>query len=321
VTPPAQSQIMNVVDHPASVAWQRLKQGRVPVSIERLGRGKRKAKSALWRLVGGSPSGGPIIAKLSRAATIAVESRVYQTILSPLGMTAPRCYGHVECDDHTSWLFLDEVSGVRYEEQHTAHRRAASAWLGQMHAATNRARFVAPLVPVVTLNRYQRYIEVALANMSCRTGADTPIEVKPAVNLAASAVARLQRSWPEVQRVWSASPQCVVHGDFISKNVLVEARGAKCDIHVLDWEASGWGVPAEDLAGLDLAVYRSHGLEMWCAHGRGQLESLAGIGAAFRAIAFLSNYSKGLKVGWFGDVPEIAHHGSALAATLDRIGL
>jgi len=321
LTVPAQSQAINVLDHPAALAWRQLNRGGVPVAIERVGRARRRAKSALWRLVGGSPSGHSVIAKQSRAATIAVESCVYLTVLGPLGVTLPKCYGHVDCGDGTAWLFLDEVCGARYSEQNVTHRRAASAWLGQMHAVTNKADSGRDLVPAVTLERYQLFLESALANMSRHIGPQIPSDAQSALSLATSAVARLQMGWPKVRRAWCASPICLVHGDFIGKNVILDERDGRCDIHVLDWEASGRGVPAEDLAGLAVSLYASHASGMWDGYGREHLDTLANIGDAFRAVAFLSNYSKALNMGWFGDAAEIAHQGSVLAATLDQIAL
>jgi aminoglycoside phosphotransferase (APT) family kinase protein len=55
-----------------------------------------------------------------------------------------------------------------------------------------------------------------------------------------------------------------VHGDFVTKNVRVRSTPGGLALLVFDWELSGWGTPAEDLARFtggmvspDLAAYCS----------------------------------------------------------------
>ena len=36
---------------------------------------------------------------------------------------------------------------------------------------------------------------------------------------------RMEHAWPSIAQLWEAAPQCVVHGDFIDKNVLIDETG------------------------------------------------------------------------------------------------
>lgn len=308
--------------HPAVRAWQQLRVGRAPVSVDAVKFADwKKAKTLIYRLIGCVPGDHPVIAKCGRASKLDVEQRIYTQVLGPLGIDLPHCYGYVDDPGGaTGWLFLEEVSGVQYSEEDAGQRFLASSWLGKMHAATS-VLGPAVILPRVTLDRHRRSLDVALASLlRSYPHQDLTDMDRHALASAARALERLARHWPLIGDLWTLAPRCLVHGDFIAKNVLVDDRGAQPRIGVLDWGRSGWGVPAEDLAGLDIGVYTAHASTLWTDFGQARLRLLAEIGSAFRAIGFLEDYSVVIADRIVHVVDEISHYGGLLEAVEDRLG-
>lgn len=306
-----------IEEHPGVQAWLHLGRGKCPSRVELVGRPWRRAKSAVWRFIDSDAQGRTVVAKQARTETIAVESRIYLDILSGRGLDLPECFGHVEHRDGTSWLFLNLVSGVRYAEGNHAHRAAASAWLGRMHQGTHERPGGAEHLPAVTLDRYEAYVDFARTTIARHVGPETPAEAIDAHATALRVTERLASAWPTIEAAWAASPSCLVHGDFISKNVLIDERDGQCQVRVFDWEASGWGVPLEDLAGLDAGAYWEQARAMWDGFALADLRRLIAVGEALRAIAFLSTYARGLEEHWYGDAEQFVTHAAELTAALD----
>ena len=306
--------------HPAARAWHQLHTGRGPVAIEAVKFPNwKKSTTSIYRLHG--CASGPVIAKRCRAAKLAVERRVYLDVLGSLGMDLPYCYGYTADQDGVSaWLFLEQVSGTRYSEDNPRHRSIASSWLARMHLVTNRLA-LASILPAVTLERYRRLFDFSLAAfIRCCARHDLENDVRVAVTSALRMLERLAPHWSTIEELWAQTPRCLVHGDFIAKNALIDESGEEPRIRVLDWEASGWGCPAEDLAGLDIRVYADHAGALWQDFGEERLQLLADIGAALRAVAFLKVYSGVVPERIVHVVDDIAGHARELEAAEERLG-
>ena len=123
VTEPNERPAHDVTELSAIEAWDRLRLGGIPTSVDAVSHGskrrrrKQRGKSVLYRLLGAGPHGEPVIAKHSRAISIAVEAHVYQHVLAPLDLDVPRCYGSVPAvRDGSAWLFLEDVTGETFRE-------------------------------------------------------------------------------------------------------------------------------------------------------------------------------------------------------------
>ena len=313
----------DIIVHPAARAWQQLQPGNLPGSIEavRFPNWKR-SKTRIYRLTGCAPGNHAIIAKYAPAAKLDVERRVYMQILGPLGMDLPHCYGHVADPDGVSgWLFLEEVRGVGYSEDDSRHRLLASAWLGNMHTATSGMRSAAAHLPPVTLDRYWDDIDLARGSIS-RHGRHRDRNDAERLSLAAAdrLLERFARRRAAVDDLWNRAPHCLVHGDFFGKNAVVDERGAEPRVRVLDWASSGWGVPMDDLAELDMTVYGAHSATLWEDFGEERLLFLARIGSALRAVACLEAFSA-VPCDGFRDVTEdIVYYVARLQASADQLG-
>ena len=312
-----------MIVHPAARAWHQLQPGNPPVSIDavRFPRWKR-SKTRIYRLTGCAPGTHAVIAKHAPAAKLDVERRVYMQILGPAGMDLPHCYGHVADPDGLSgWLFLEEVRGVGYSEDDSRHRLLASAWLAQMHAATGGMRSSAEHLPPVTLDRYWGDIDLARGSIS-RHGRHRDRNDAERLSLAAAdrLLERFARRRAAVDDLWNRAPHCLVHGDFFGKNAVVDERGAAPRVRVLDWASSGWGVPMDDLAELDMTVYGAHAATLWEDFGEERLLLLARIGSALRAVACLEAFAA-VPCEGFRDVTEdIVYYVARLQASADQLG-
>jgi Phosphotransferase enzyme family len=315
---------MEVAGHPAARAWQRLRLGRLPVSIDvvRFPNWKR-SHTVIYRLGGCAPGEHDVIAKCCRASKLQVERRVYLQILGPLGIDLPHCYGYVADPEGISgWLFLEEVSGVQYSESEPHHRFLASCWLGKMHAATSGiAPSAVESFPRVTLDRYWSDIDSALKSISRDyLYADLNDADRLALRSAEHLLERLAKRRSSVDDLWRMAPHCLVHGDFFGKNAVVDERGADPGIRVLDWGSSGWGVPMDDLAELDMAVYGAHAPVLWRDFGEERLLRLARIGSALRAVACLEAYVAVVADRFSHVVDDIVHYSTRLQAIEDQLG-
>jgi len=314
---------LDMTFHPAARAWQQLQPGTLPASIDAVKFPNwKRSKTRIYRLTGCAPGKHGVIAKCAPAAKLDVERRVYMQILGPLGMDLPHCYGHVADPDGVfGWLFLEEVRGVRYSEDDSRHRLLASAWLGKMHAATSGMRSAAEHLPPVTLDKYWDDIDLARGSISrhCqhRDRNDTErLSLAPADRL----LERVARRRSAVDDLWNRAPHCLVHGDFFGKNAVVDERGAEPTVRVLDWASSGWGVPMDDLAELDMTVYGTHAATLWQDFGEERLLLLARIGSAFRAIACLEAFSAVPCDGFRDVADDIVYYVARLQAIEDQLG-
>jgi aminoglycoside phosphotransferase (APT) family kinase protein len=95
----------------------------------------------------------------------------------------------------------------------------------------------------------------------------------------------LEVRWSQVETCCEAIPSTLVHGDFRPKNVHVRADHAGLALFPLDWETAGWGVPAPDLARVDLTSYWSVVRECWPKLDLQALQQLANLGNVFRWLA------------------------------------
>ncbi|OLD19026.1 MAG: hypothetical protein AUI85_03725 [Acidobacteriales bacterium 13_1_40CM_3_55_5] len=96
----------------------------------------------------------------------------------------------------------------------------------------------------------------------------------------------LESHWNELEKYSDRMPRTFVHGDFKPKNALVRRDSHSGAVFTsYDWEMSGWGVPAVDLAHVDIVAYHSVLKELWSGVQVEDLKQLALIGKIFRRLA------------------------------------
>ncbi len=237
----------NLLEHRAVQAWNELRtEPSEPDAIEIL---RQKKKSAVYRLAGVNSECPAVVAKRGYAETMQVERVIYHELLPRLGLPALRCFGFVnEPAGDLSWLFIDDAVGLEYSCLSDSHRILAGEWLATLHrAAWDLGRLDG--LP----DRDSRYYhnELRWVNRQVQTMLANPV-VPPAdlaiLRAVASKCSVIDAHWQELEERCSEFPPTVVHGDFVIKNVRVRSDPPPAALLVFDWEVSGWGVPATDLA-------------------------------------------------------------------------
>ena len=93
-------------------------------------------------------------------------------------------------------------------------------------------------------------------------------------------------------------PRTLVHGDFKPRNVVIgPARGGPA-LFPFDWEVSGWGVPAEDLAYIDLPSYHNAIRSHWPSVCMQELQCMKALGRIFRGLSEFSWESVKFDPNW-----------------------
>lgn len=286
-------------EHPAAQIWHRIKGGNsIPSSIEKL-IGTSWNKSSIYRLNNVGPGGAHVIAKRANRTSLSAERIVYELILPQIPVSQLHCYGFFQEEESDfCWLFIDEATGMPYSESIETHKITASKWLGKIHAATARMKIPGDL-PRVGPRRYVSFLEFACKRIIKHI--DHANLTKTNQNVLRKIVGHcdtIKSHWDEIKSFCDTIPSCLVHGDFIGKNVRILLQDNEPLLYVLDWEASGWGVPAEDIGGLDMDIYWSIIKDTDFSLNRQTLQRLSDLGLVFRYLAWIQATSVGLEYEW-----------------------
>jgi hypothetical protein len=269
--------------HPAVAAWREIApEAPEPESIEVLRQGR---KAATYRLAGVGPGGAPVIAQRSRAPKGQIERVVYERILPHLPVTAPAYLGSRQESAEYLWLFLEDVGDERCSKTEPQHLALAAGWLGRMHtSATDVA--AARELPDGGPSRYLDHL---------RAGRDTIVANLRNPALASDDATLLERlacrleslesAWARLEDACAGAPATLVHGDFQPKNAYIRPGANGPEVFPIDWETAGWGVPAADLARLDVATYQTVVQPTWPELRPDDVRRLAACGTVFRALA------------------------------------
>jgi aminoglycoside/choline kinase family phosphotransferase len=283
-----------------------------PTSIEQVlsPKGRRPSKSSVFRLTWAGPQGASVIVKHSRRASMVVERFVYEQVLPLLPVDAPGLYGFLD-DDDGYWLFLEEVVGEPFREGDPGDARLAAEWLAILHTGTTRMEHLANLQdrgPDHYLQELRSARNSLLARLSHPQTKSA--ELRPLVRH----LDGLEAGWDQIQHACSAAPRSLVHGDFTSKNVLVQDEDGHAALVVMDWGSCGWGPPAPDLPVADIAHYRRAVRQTWPELDVPVLEEMAVIGSIFRTIAWVERTVTALDHRWHERaMRRMAHYTGELA--------
>ena len=280
--PPAAVLSGNLGWHPAVAAWRELVPGAPdPERIEVLRQGK---KSTTYRLVESTPGGASIIAQRACMAKARTERTVYEEILPHLPVTSPRYYGCRAEDPHFVWLFLEDIGDERYTPTDRAQQALAGRWVGLMHTAAAHlpaARGLPDGGPPRYLDHLRGGLQTVRANL-----ANPALTADDAATLGrlASDLDRLESAWAALERACTGLPATLVHGDLQRKNLYIRDGAGQTALYAIDWETAGWGVPAADLARIDLPTYWSVVRSVWHHVRLEDVRRLGVVGRIFREL-------------------------------------
>jgi aminoglycoside phosphotransferase (APT) family kinase protein len=283
----------------------------------RLGDGRRL--DLLVKDVGAGLSRAAKATKPSRALDPRREIAVYRSLLQHSGVPAPRFYGaDEEAGSGRAWLFLERVPGeVLADEGDPAAWRAAARWAAQLDAAVAGHRD--PAIDRLLLDRDRAWHEHWLA--AAAAACEEPDRAELASRLRRAAAALLDRL--------DALPRAFVHGELYASNVIVRrADSAAAEVKAVDWEMTGSGPFALDLAALATG-WSGEEREAICAafHEALPVETKAGLSVeGLREAVALCELALALQwLGWSSDWQPPAEHrrdwASEASRLLEELGL
>jgi hypothetical protein len=287
-------------EHPAAKAWMNLTQmATAPDEIQTL---KHGLKAWIFRLTGVGPGGASIIAKRCKRKKAMIERTIYEEVLPSLPVTAVRSYGFAEDpESRFCWLFLEDTDGEAYSPRIKEHRALAARWLGLMHTSAARVAKAADL-PDRSPGWYLRLLQsgrkrFVRSTRSLSLNADDVAVLKSVI----SELDNLETRWDKLDQFCEVIPSTLLHLDFNPKNVFVRSTTKELTLLPIDWEVAGWGIPAQDLVGAEINIYRSVVRDEWPDLSIHAIQRLANIGTLFwfiRKIYFYSYQIQNGKVDW-----------------------
>jgi hypothetical protein len=244
------------------------------------------------------PGGAAVIAKRCAATTAALERTIYEDILPHLPVTALRYYGCTQQDGEFCWLFLEDAGRERYSPYRKEHCALAGRWLGLLHTSAARLAPAARL-PDRGPGHYLEHLRSARHTILRNLG--NPALSGDDLTVLQAIVAQcdlLEARWSQVETCCEGIPSTLVHGDFRPKNVHVRRDHDGSALLPMDWETAGWGVPAPDLARVDLRAYWTVVRECWPTLDLPAIQRLANLGTLFCWLAAVNWESMSLKSDW-----------------------
>ncbi len=273
----------DISDHPAVLAWNRL--NAEPGDAGEISLLKKRFKSTIYQIKGLAPTDSSIVAKNCRREVAAHERVIYEEILRCLPVTSPRYYGFVEGDGDYDWLFLEYVEGERYSRERQDHSALAGRWLGLLHTSGERVAGATRL-PDLGPSHYLAHLRNArgklCGNLKHLNLPPGDLAVVHAVILQCNF---LESRWSQIEQWCDRMPRTLVHGDFKPRNVVIRTANDGPALLPFDWEASGWGVPAEDLAYIDLVAYHAVVKCYWPHVSVQDLQCMKIVGRIFRGLS------------------------------------
>ena len=282
--------------HPAVRAWSLL--NTLDCEPREIAVLKKRFKSTIYQIKALEPTASSIVAKYCRHEVAARERVIYEDVLQSLPVTSPRYYGFVEGDGGYDWLFLEHVEGERYSRERQEHSALAGRWLGLLHASGERAA-AAIALPDLGPQHYLALLRSARAKL-CRSLEllHLPPEELTVVDAVILQCNLLESRWNQIEQWCDRMPRTLVHGDFKPRNVVIHAATDGPALFAFDWEASGRGVPAEDLAYIDLYAYHAVVKSYWPDVGMHDLQCMKIVGRIFRGLSEFSWESVKFDPNW-----------------------
>jgi Phosphotransferase enzyme family len=290
--------------HPAVRAWSRLcsKPAR-PRGLEVLRAPREHGhKPCIFRITGLGCTNSSIVAKLCLKETAQFERLIYETVLPDLPLPRLEFYGTVESEDPAKdWVFVEDAGDERYSPKLEAHRQAASEWIALLHTSAENLPAL-QLLPDRGPGHYLAHLHSARTRIQAsRSNPAITLEQHRILDRVEAYLQLFENSWYELEQQCSTMPMTFAHGDWAGRNARFRSAGGRHTLVVFDWEKSGRGVPAVDLASSriytslsSLRAYSTKVRQTWPAMGFEDILRMTTIGRIFRVIAAIDWASVGL---------------------------
>jgi len=321
--------------HPAFLAWKLAHpESSCPDTIEILTRKNNKplvGGTLIYRLKGAGFGSSAVIAKKGPVDGLFNEKRIYEKVLPFLPLASLSSYGFVaDSDSEFAWLFLEEAPGTRYSEEKKSDRLLVANWLGAFHSTTSRIDDDFQLKEYGT-DLYLRRLESGLDSLKFKQKWSFLGENdKKDLERLFAIFKTISFNWSKIEEICNQMPRCIVHRDFIAKNVWINASDEGLKIAVIDWEVAGWGVPAEDLgaldftygcfSGLDVGAYHKASKKYWPEVNESMIEEWINFGVLLRHLSWISKTAELLRPDWFEKpMNDMKQYQTSLTLALERM--
>lgn len=263
---------------------------RGPAEIEMLTNDKGftpSPKSTTYRLIGCGPNAGNVIAKHAKKDLLQREAEIYCKVLASLDIESVKFIGfYTPTNDSTDGvLFLEEARGEQYDEKNPGHRLAASSWLGKFHALTQSHESFALKMREIGCANYLENLKIV--KKAWRSALSLPNFDRPNFISTDSTLDALEEDWHIVEVFCQSMPLCIAHLDVISKNARVSRNGSEYNFQLYDWDEAKFGIPVEDVAGLDSQVWRSQLNKYGLCIDQNTAVRIEALGRLFRTIGWI----------------------------------
>ena len=314
-----------ILQHPAVIAWKAFRSNEpLPCTVEVLKTPEGRypnTKSRVYRLTGRFSFDAPVFVKLTHAASVRVERIIYMEILPRLSVTRVRCHGTLDAEDEMAWIFLEPARGEFYQEEDEGHHRVATQWLAAVHTASSRLD-LSDRLPGHSAGRYLHCL--AQGRERIEPNMNNPV-LKPHELTTLERILRLwdiiDRNWLKLEAACGEMPKCLVHGDFVKKNVRIHQTRDGAAVYPLDWDISGWGVPAVDIERMDPVIYEKSVRHHWPHLGLRGVRKMANVGVILRNLGLINETSVGLPYDWVETtMNELGIYEACLAEAIHREG-
>jgi aminoglycoside phosphotransferase (APT) family kinase protein len=248
-------------------------------AIEPIG---RKPRGMVFRLTCRGADPASVIAKGGDRASATLERLIYQSVLRRLPVATPRLYGVFDDGDRI-WLVLEDLGPVEPIWDDAVEARELAGWCARAHRATAMLADL-PALPDRGPAHFWTRLQHAKHHLEQRMATTAELRDRECLRLARAACDEVDARWDLIVRACEGFPSSLVHGDLAAQNLRVRHTGQDRELVVLDWEKAGWGVPAVDVARLNLEDYRA-----FCGYQSpfsawADLSRLAWAGSVFRAL-------------------------------------
>jgi aminoglycoside phosphotransferase (APT) family kinase protein len=283
-------------------AWQILEpNASVPTKIKILKaiEGKKHSKSSVYKLEGLKNGKIDIVAKNCSRETAELESAIYRELLPNIPVNTLNFYGHVEFIN-THWLFMEYADGECWDPGNPTHVYHAAKWLADLHFFTSKIDERIS-IPEKDSNYYLFQIEkiVTRAKESI-SNTDISANEKALLEQILIYLQGLRSIWRNSVSYSGSIGSCLVHNDFVGKNIKVRRNNDGYELLPFDWEMSCIGIPASDLYWMTMSGHQKAIKLYWERYSNyvervaiSDIEQLAKLGAIYRNIDALEWASYG----------------------------
>lgn len=271
-----------------------------------------------------------LIAKLNELDGALMEHLIYTRILPDLGLNALECFGMIEDESKEfAWIFMEHAGHNRYNAAISEHVKLATEWLSVLHGSHIRPELLKFFDEcgdqhyAASLSGARNYIESGMSNPVLSS------EQQQNLSYTLRLLDMLEKKWTAITEMCSTVPLCLIHGDFLSKNMRIDSGGKKYRLKVMDWDAACWGFPFLDIAEAllptsdwestppkhDMSLYIDSSSGWWPGINERTLNLMLGIGQIFWALECIYGDAEGLEYSW---VDKIVNHIHIYSGILDK---